>query len=302
MNENRIILVGNGINDAQKISWSKLLNYLQEKLEDENLLKSESKINAFSSSISPTLLYEHIVKNASANDKKIRNIIKNYVEDKSNFVQKIWSLYDVVLTTNFDNNLVINKANIQENHEDIKSKKLTDHDSFLRRHLDFTYDKKQKKIFFIHGYFRQPETICLGFEQYTENLKRIENYTVERFSEKKKSKKQNKNKRINWIDYFFNDDTEIDILGLNLGPEEVDLWWILNFRAKLIQKNKINNRIRYFDLKPEADNHKLIDKQNLFSSMKIEVEKIEKASDYDSDFYSFCLKKIEKEKKIESKQ
>lgn len=274
-----ILLVGNGINDAQTISWKKMLNYVQTKLIESGKTAEDKKIDVMNCSFSPTLLYESIRKSSCAKESEIRNIVKNYVEDKSNFIRKIWSLYDTVLTTNFDNNLVIN--------ENPQSKKVTYLESFTKRRLDFQYQNKQKSIFFIHGYYLYPETICLGFEHYSDNLKRIEDYVGNMFSKKKNKSSQ---KSHSWIDYFFKSNTVLDILGLSMCSDEIDLWWLLNYRANVFPKLN-ENKIRYFDLYQEDKT----DKRKILESLNVEIEEIKNVDSYDSDFYSLCMKKIKED-------
>ena len=51
---------------------------------------------------------------------------------------------------------------------------------------------------------------------------------------------------ISWVDKFFTDD--ISIIGLGLNFQEIDLWWILDFRAreKYTGNKEINNKITYY--------------------------------------------------------
>ena len=89
MDENRILLVGNGINDAQKISWNDMLNFIQDKLIAEGKIKEKEKIVAGQTSVSPTLLFDSLCKKNDVNEEILRELVKDYVEDKSNFVKKL---------------------------------------------------------------------------------------------------------------------------------------------------------------------------------------------------------------------
>ncbi len=294
--QKRILLAGNGISDAQKIQWNDMLRFVQKNIEEKENSEEDQKRDF--ASVSPTLFFEALCKksqNQKETEKKARKLIKKYVADKSNFIHKLWNIYNVILTTNFDNNLVISKADIHENDEDPKEKKLTYENEFLYRRLDFTYENAQKAIFFIHGYFKNPSTICLGFEQYTKNLEKIQNFVIQDYSEKNYKKRANR-KSVSWIEYFFKDNTTIDILGLSLCDEEIDLWWILNYRKKILNRIS-NNIINYYDLpdssfKDEESRLKHSAKMEILKSFGIEVTTIENAEKYNSDFYSLCLKKI----------
>ena len=62
---------------------------------------------------------------------------------------------------------------------------------------------------------------------------------MQKYSEKN-YKNKTENKSVSWIDYFFKENTTIDILGLSLCDEEIDIWWILNYRKKILQRIKNN--------------------------------------------------------------
>jgi hypothetical protein len=109
-----------------------------------------------------------------------------------------------------------------------------------------------------------------------------------------------------WIDKFFTHD--LDIIGLGLGFEEQDLWWLLNYRSEKISSNNkraytINNRIRFFmrkhanlllpgdeDFKEKIDFLKNNAVREVLSSMRVEVEEIE--AETWPDFYEKSLDKI----------
>lgn len=81
----RIALVGNGINDAQKITWNGLLTYVQTKLEIENAEKIE-----FNQNTSPIIAFDSLCKlRKEIAEENVRKLIKEYIEDKSNFVNNL---------------------------------------------------------------------------------------------------------------------------------------------------------------------------------------------------------------------
>jgi len=278
-----VLLVGNGINDAQKISWNNMLNFVQDQLK----LSEDERIIAGQTEVSPTLLFDFLCLRKNTND--VRSFVKEYISDKSNFVKKVWNMYDIVLTTNFDDNLYVN-ARIDDAHLQSKGE-LLERNSVHRMHIKFTYNSSQKFLYFLHGYYKNPETICLGLDQYFDNLRRIRDYALNSFFKGKSHKK------VSWVDFFFTDNTTIDILGFSFCASEIDLWWILEKRKELRKEGKLkNNVIRYFDLKEgenEEFNKVLADKHRIFKAFDVDVEKIEGVKSYNSDFYSLCLKKME---------
>ena len=97
--QNRVLFVGNGINDAQKINWNDMLIYVQDRLFEDKSIDSEKISNL--DGTSPTLFFESLCKSSSnpeETEKKLRDFVKDYVNDKSNFVHKLWDLYNVIIT------------------------------------------------------------------------------------------------------------------------------------------------------------------------------------------------------------
>lgn len=301
MNENfeRIALVGNGINDASKIEWTGLLNYLQQK----KIKIPGSLVDLHDKEISPTIFFEYFnafsqqknLEPYSLSNRQLENLVCEYVEDKSNFIKKLWKKYNKVLTVNFDDNLILSS--------DLKKMA---NNKVLQQRYDFEIDNQQKKIYFIHGFYKNPSTICLGFDKYCSLLKRIQDFIVKNYpndeeisrrkSKNMKNKKEKSRSAKSWIDFFFMENVQIDILGFSLSQSEIDIWWILNRRMQV--RNRVNNKICYYDL-PVINSNGLKNtvrenKHKILKTMDIEVVEIggeEELQKYDADFYSLCLKK-----------
>lgn len=144
--QNRVLFVGNGINDAQKINWNDMLIYVQDRLFKDKSIDSEKISNL--DGTSPTLFFESLCKSSSnpeETEKKLRDFVKDYVNDKSNFVHKLWDLYNVIITTNFDNNLIISKSNIN----DTNKKNLLMKKAFYIADLISNLKIKKKLFFFL---------------------------------------------------------------------------------------------------------------------------------------------------------
>jgi hypothetical protein len=86
------------------------------------------------------------------------------------------------------------------------------------------------KIWHIHGEINAPESIMIGYEHYMSSIHNIQINQKEN---------QKENKKISWIDIFLNDN--IYILGLGLDFGEIDLWWLLSYRNRLILEKDIFN-------------------------------------------------------------
>lgn len=304
--ESHILLVGNGINICKKsndtpIKWSEILNEAQTSL-IPIFLEEKNKIDAENTSISSTLLFESLCNEKT--EKGVRKKVREIIEQSNNDIYDfgVWDIYDTILTTNFDDNLIKTapkgKSHIAE--------KIYNKDKYLSRRVDLPLSKK---IFYIHGFYKIPESICLGFDHYITNLTKIQSFAKTNYpnpkSEKFISQKEGKRKSISWVDYFFAENTSIDIVGLNLCSEELDLWWLLKHRSKYSSLLK-NNIIRYYDLDNFLDtgkskeenqekNNSIRDKKIILNSMNVEVVPIthsETCKAYDKFFYEQCFKTI----------
>ena len=88
------------------------------------------------------------------------------------------------------------------------------------------------------------------------------------------------NNILSWIDLFFM--SNLYIIGLGLNYEEIDLWWILTIRKRLIQKigrNHINNNIIYYgELEPGQ--------KSMFEHLDVEVVSSKKRK-YENKYQEF---------------
>lgn len=285
------LLFGNGFNQLTNSgpSW----DYLLERLKGNNTFKHDKLTN--------TLIYERIFlerdKLSLENEIIIKEEVASMMEeiDGSTFYQKLIDLgFKNYITTNYDYAFkkTLNQNNINENTEKVYS---------IRRNLDF----ESLKVWHIHGELDNPKSIQLGLDHYAGYISKIDsyikgNYEYKNYGETKKvdsiikKLQSSKYDDVSWIELFFN--SNIHILGLGLDYSEIDLWWILNKRARLMMDNSINNRIIFYTNKIDEQ------KEGLLKSFKVEVEIID---DYNesavnekgekvTDYKLFTNKAIEK--------
>lgn len=179
---------------------------------------------------------------------------------------------DFYLTTNYDtfftNGLIRNNYELKDNHQSELAYN-------MRRWSRWgsSSHKNDILIWTIHGTICHPKTMMLGFDHYCGSIMRIGNYLK---SGKSNTKMHNKdyesycrvikqrkllnikeeytyiNYRIDnppitndylyWIDFFFISD--VHIIGFGLNFNEIDIWWLLNKRKRLLQSGKsIKNKI-----------------------------------------------------------
>lgn len=262
---NNTLLFGNGLNQLTNSgpSW----NYLLERLKGNNTFKHDKLTN--------TLIYERIFLEREKPSLEKETIIKEEVASmmeeisESEYYQKIINLgFKNYITTNYDYAFrkTLSQEVLNENTEKVYS---------IRRNLDFN----NLKVWHIHGEINNPKSIQLGLDHYAGYISKIDsyikgNYEYQKDSETKKvdsiveKLQKNKYDNVSWIELFFN--TNIHILGLGLDYSEIDLWWILNKRARLMIDNNINNRIIFYTNKIDEQ------KRGLLNSFNVEVEVIDK--------------------------
>ena len=153
----------------------------------------------------------------------------------------------------------------------------------IRRHKDILNKGKFKtRIWHLHGEIDIPPSIMLGLDHYCGSVAKIEGYVKGRYEyqEDKKTVKtssiidklndESKFDETSWIELFFNSD--VFIIGLGLDFSEIDLWWILNKRARYKLDNKtknlIKNKVTCYSTNEDQDQHELL------KSLNIEIEKI----------------------------
>lgn len=268
------LLIGNGLNRCyeEKISWSNLL----EKITKEYGVKF-NKNNSFS------LEFESIINQILDIKDNPDNTI--YEEVKRKIAQEVTqtkpikdSLHELfikdmgirhVLTTNYDYML---ELTIDNNYSKKKYPSGADEIKYSlhrQRKVGHTY------FYHLHGEANYPRTLCLGYEHYV-------GYLVKMREEMKKvcDDLQNNYKAIieqptTWLSLFFTHD--IYIVGFKLDFCEIDIWWLLTYRAYLFYSNTYNmkhiikNKVKIFVIDClESDEGEM--KSELLKNLYVECE------------------------------
>lgn len=148
--------------------------------------------------------------------------------------------------------------------------------------------RKQKAdyivVHHVHGECAYPSSICLGYEHYAGTLEKIRSFLTESTSTKDKNDPHKfrlydvlvglEKAEDSWLYRFFTED--IYFLGFGLDVSELDLWWLITYRAKLIRENKIpiHNQIVYYETgigRNQSEQKRIKDKENLLRSFGVEV-------------------------------
>jgi hypothetical protein len=271
----KILFIGNDINNLNnEKSWENLVADLRTRVgKNEDAI---DLIKQFPLVFENLLLYG--MKNNSISDenelkeivaKRVTQIIPNQIHERIKSINP-----EHIITANYD--FVLEDGLIVDNTSLIDETRF----SIFRRYKD---RDSGRKFWHIHGDWKHPKTINLGFEHYSGQLQYLRNYVVSG-TQYKLEKYHNKQlvKRLDdipdnpdsWVDLLFT--KEVHIIGLCLDFIEIDLWWLLAYRAKLIgQKGRnIKNKIYYYIPKKYCESSK--GKIELLENMGIIVRIIDK--------------------------
>jgi hypothetical protein len=274
------ILFGNGVNRLlpTNISWSQLLDQI----------KGSNKFN--DETLPNTMIYERIVLQRHSKNK---DILKDEFEVKTEIAKLLGNissndiyieLFNLTaqhyITTNYDYGLVTSILSLPEIQSPIEEYSTEDVYSIRRLKRIKNSKEREKNFWQIHGEIRKPATIMLGLDHYCGSIGKIDGYIKgfyrytsdgKEILENSIEKKFEDNSFTNssWIELFFTSD--IHIIGFTFDYSEIDLWWVLNKRARMMKGphgSKIKNKIHFYC--NEIDDQK----KALFESMNVIVHVI----------------------------
>jgi hypothetical protein len=328
-------LVGNGINRTAHTggpSWKQLLTKLAENC--DRVVDLENEFKPF------PLLYEEILHRTEGEFnvklKELKDSISKIFTEAppSDLHEKLVKAgLNHILTTNYDYSLekVINpefsnrKGETQRDSTDETLNSLRRRSIFTSKQLPEAFPVRELSIWHIHGEIRQrlspskrestseANSIMIGYEHYGDYLAEIQKYIkgerrsgLDRITERV----QSENFQIkSWVDFFFFG--ELHIAGFSFDFSENHLWWLLNYRAKLLSKGDLKpyeaSEIIYYyhrtvDVFPndpvkyiaELQNRKMSKARlDLFEALGVKTVEIEIPLDKYSEFYTKVFERIE---------
>jgi len=261
----KTILFGNGLNYLSKdfISWKQLLD----KIKGDNLFENGKLPNTMiyeRSIIGNPISFDTLTQKEEAIKKDIADMLNNF--PSNSYFDRLAAINaENYLTTNYDY-AVLQTYKSNPSYEIIN--RSTEGIYSIRRHKDIYFKGKLKsKIWHIHGEIDTPPSIMLGLDHYCGSVGKIDNYVKGRYEyqvEKKTIKTPSIIEKLNdkskfdqssWIELFFN--SNVYIIGLGLDFSEIDLWWILNKRARFKLDNEtkqlIKNKVTFFSTTDDKD-------------------------------------------------
>ena len=260
------LLLGNGLNRCLRssISWGELLKETADRLgvryypEISMPLEFERIVNSYLSKnhrMAKGNVYDEIKGEIA---KKVCNV--KLPEDAIHRQLQRLTIQNI-MTTNYDFLL-----------EKVYNADFIELPAIRRNKYLFEQTSAQKGIpfFHLHGIASNAQSLCLGYEHYMGIVEHLRNSLnrSEMPTEKKvggmvikqilKGEKEPLNK---WGEKFYT--SNVGIIGLELGENESDLWWLISHRAYLYYsdymglRTQLRNRIVYYDIMDEmkkADN------------------------------------------------
>ena len=298
----KTLLFGNGLNQLNEYTtWANLIkriNDYKDEYKIPNTLQYEAQILQQTLKVLEPIIYngEYTTISTESNFKNgIAEDMKRY--SSNNVYHRIASMDGVThyMTTNYDKVL---KQTLE-----IMGYKEQGHIgaentySLRRRHTLRNESGAIKHIWNIHGEIDMPKSIMLGLHQYCGSVGKISEYLNGKYKYKSEKKLVTIPKLVDrlkkgtvdlhsWIDLFFT--TDVYIIGFGLLYDEIDLWWVLTRRKRLIRQGyNIRNRIYYCgNVNPG--------KIKLLNTMSVYVIKPDaKLDDYKGQYMSL-LDKIER--------
>lgn len=260
---NNTLMLGNGFNRvvfSNAPDWKSLYND-QKRLSLSNytllyeacLLENNQSDNQ----------YKRLIADKLRNATRVSNINRNINDIE--IIGKLLEEHNIghLITTNVDKGIenVLTEINgFAESWTDDISMSAGEKIYSIRRNTLYRRDDYKLKIWKIHGDIDNIASISLGFDQYCGSLAKMKNYLCGRYdlgtdhecripidkkmfthAENQENPSDQRND-ISWIDLFFKTNVYIAFFGLDFS--EIDIWWLLNKRSRLIKKGvPISNKI-----------------------------------------------------------
>ncbi|UPZ38599.1 SIR2 family protein [Sphingobacterium sp. PCS056] len=285
---NTALLIGNDINNINKgTSWNDLLISIKNKYHVQTLENGRKPF---------PMLYEEIFLSAIQQQHMDEKELKTFIADAVSNIQQN-ELHELIRELSVENIMTTNyDFSLAGTHPKEKTSLVNETTYSVFR----KYHSLNKTYWHIHGDCNNPFSINLGYEHYCGQLQKMRDYVVNgpNYSASTKIYKASLIRRLqagrqmvlqSWIDLFFT--TDIHIFGLSLDFVEIDLWWLLTYRArnKFYKKNTfIKNQIYYYI--PNKYVNDSSDKIQLLRANDVKVEIIDEENK--SKYYQKIINSI----------
>ncbi len=286
------VLMGNGINRVsnKEASWEHFLRALREpgasRKEIEYL-----KQKPFA------LVYEEVLLSGTSDDKQsdelaMKKRIAKLVDGlaTNEFHQRVMtSGVRHILTTNYDYGFEKASGLSAERKSLVRE---TKYSVFRRRSAGNCY------VWHIHGEADVPNSITLGYDQYSGYLQKLRGHaTADRESDSGSPFKRGdsgfdttEGTIYSWLDVFLRDD--VHIVGLGLDYTEIDLWWALTYKARLKARGWTVGKTIFHDWYSDSPDEQSKAKTSLLQALAVDVLSRDCSAGYESAYDDFIRKNL----------
>lgn len=238
--------------------------------------------------------------------------VKDDIQDLEYFGQYLIQHHvNNILTTNYDNGIEFILCEVCGYQEQTSKDMVSETIYSIRTYQRFVNKDTghEVKLWNIHGDLKRIRSITLGFDQYCGSLSKLSEYVKGTYKSSKKDAKiecagpmdtkckEQKFDELSWAELFFR--TNVYIVGFGLNSSEIDIWWLLNKRARLmIDIPQIGNTITYlyneeFETPLKTPKHKNAkEKKALFAALEafqVTYSPINSDSNYISNIFESML-------------
>lgn len=305
----KVLLLGDGLNLlSQNLSWKTLLSNVQAK--DEAGLAVHDSMDLVD--VPYPLQYDYLLLSSDFR-KRVHEVKgstgwKKVIEDRqfalkkaicdelkafspNDIYRQLASLsFDAYLTTNYDH-VLDGTLNAMSYQSVVGDKSEMNYN--IRRKRCLLKGSDKKTIYPIHGDMDSPRSIVIGYNHYCGTVAKISDYLKGNYKMKIGKGSEFKIPRMldrlqngddqfySWIDHIFMSD--VYIVGLGLDYSEIDLWWLLDRRQRMVRGDGVmkKNKIVYFLIE---DSKKLtqpqIAKVGLLDRLGVQCHYISKSNGY----------------------
>ena len=253
------LFLGNGFSRSifnNMPSWSDLFEGASNSINNNTILYEIARLNAGKNGDDEKKVKTQIIEKINANFTSEN--IKKDIRYINNFGKLLSDNHvNNIITTNYDKGIefiLCQKCGYNEQIcDDLDAESvysIRTYKLFINKELNHTV-----KLWKIHGDFDRIKSVTLGFDQYCGALSKLNDYVKGKYSSSKATNPKNtcsipmKAKcstqdfdDISWAELFFK--TNIYIAGFGLDFSEIDIWWLLNKRARfMLEIPEIKNTI-----------------------------------------------------------
>ena len=269
----KTILLGNGINRCilSNVSWGDLLSTIATKY-DVEINQNISFPMQFETLVNQVLMNSKIAKDDAYTEIKqeIISLLKTATLPNNAPHKALTDNADSIITTNYD--FLIEQSN--DKNFSIENIPVQSKDGNNKYNLRNSILVSQREVFHIHGDMRRAQSICLGYEHYAGTVQHLreaiatkKDYNREKVPAIVLALRSQKYSTNTWAEKLFTDD--VNIVGLGLTQSEIDIWWLITYRATLLYSNRfncrelLNNKIVYHDIGDVSDENMRFTLENL---------------------------------------